>query len=76
MCGAIWVNAVSKLPTSAQALEQLTISGLARHDQTDLENHLRLRVRIPSHDPPLTVTAADGRWCSDMEQVASLLKPG
>ena len=44
-----WVKKVSKLPTrsvSAQALEQLTISGLARHGQTELENQLILRAPL------------------------------
>ena len=40
-----WVKTVSKLPQgslSSQAIEQLTISGLSRHGQPELENHLRV----------------------------------
>ena len=40
-----WVKKDTNLPTgslSAQTLEQLTMSGLARDDGTDLENHLRV----------------------------------
>ena len=39
-----WVKKVSKLPQgslSSQAIEQLSISGLSRHGQPELENHLR-----------------------------------
>ena len=41
-----WVEKVSKIPQGSrrsQAIEQLTISGLSRHGQTELENHLRLK---------------------------------
>ena len=40
-----WVKVVSKLPQgslSSHAIEQLTITGLSRHGQPKLENHLRL----------------------------------
>ena len=41
-----WVKKVTRLPRGAlndQALEQLTINGLQRTGQTELESHLRLR---------------------------------
>ena len=44
-----WVKKVSKL-SAAQALEQLTISVLARHGETDLENHLRFRALLSWQD--------------------------
>ena len=48
-----WVKKVSKLPTgslSSQANEQLTISGLSRHGQPELENHWRLRAPLAWQD--------------------------
>ena len=48
-----WVKKVSKLPQgslSSQAIEQLTISGMARHGQPELENHQRLRAPMAWQD--------------------------
>ena len=48
-----WVKKVSKLPQgslSSQAIEQLTISGLSRQGQPELENHLRLRAPMAWQD--------------------------
>ena len=48
-----WVKKVSKLPQgslSSQAIEQLTISGMSRHGQRELENHLRLRAPMAWQD--------------------------
>ena len=48
-----WVKKVLKLPSgspSSQAIEQLTISGLSRHGQPELENHLRLRASLALQD--------------------------
>ena len=48
-----WVNKVSKLPQGSlisQAIEQLTISGMARHGQPELEVHLRLRAPMAWQD--------------------------
>ena len=48
-----WVNKVSKLPQGSlisQAIGQLTISGMARHGQPELENHLRLRAPMAWQD--------------------------
>ena len=48
-----WVKKVSKVPQSSlssQAIEQLTISLLARHGQPELENHLRLRAPMAWQD--------------------------
>ena len=48
-----WVKKVSKLPQgslSSQAIEQLTISGLSRDGQTELENHSRLRELVAWQD--------------------------
>ena len=61
---------------SAQAPDQLTISGLARNGQPDLENHKRLRAPLSCRDvqKPSAVIAADGRWCSDMMKVSGFRK--
>ena len=48
-----WVKKVSKLAAgslSSQAFEQLTISGLSRHGQPELENHPRLRAPLAWQD--------------------------
>ena len=48
-----WVKKVSKPlqgSLSSQAIEQLTISGLSRHGQPGLENHLRLRAPMAWQD--------------------------
>ena len=48
-----WVKKVSKLPqgsVSSQAIEQVTISGLSRHGQSERENHLRLRAPMAWQD--------------------------
>ena len=48
-----WAKKVSKLPQgslSSQATEQLTISGLSRHGQPELENQLRLRAPMAWQD--------------------------
>ena len=48
-----WVKKVSKHPSgslSSQAIVQLTISGLSRHGQPELENHLRLRAPLAWQD--------------------------
>ena len=48
-----WVKKVSKLPPgslSSRAFERLTISGLSRHGQPELENHLRLRAPMARQD--------------------------
>ena len=53
-----WVKKISKLPQgplSSQALEQLTISGLRRHDQPELENHLRFRAPLAWKDVQIRV---------------------
>ena len=48
-----WVKKVSKLPQallSSQAIERSTISGLSRHGQPELVNHLRLRAPMAWQD--------------------------
>ena len=48
-----WVKKVSKFPQgslSSQAIEQLTISGMARHGYPEHENHLRLRAPMAWQD--------------------------
>ena len=48
-----WVKKVPKLPQgslSSQAIEQLTIRGLSRRGQPELENHLRLRAPMTCQD--------------------------
>ena len=48
-----WAKKVSKIPQgslSSQAIEQLTISGLSRHGQPELENQLRLRAPMAWQD--------------------------
>ena len=73
-----WVKKVSKLPSgslSSQAIEQLTISGLTRHGQPELQNHLRLRAplawqdiqtqveKISLHNLSSTLTTTNGHQC-------------
>ena len=69
-----WVKQVSKLPQgslSSQAIEQLTISGLSRHGQPELENHLRLRApmtwqhvqhQVEHIFPQSTINSHHNRW--------------
>ena len=48
-----WVKKVSKLPSgslSSPAIGRLSISGLSRHGQPELENHLRLRAPLAWQD--------------------------
>ena len=85
-----WVKKVSKLPSgspSSQAIEQLTISGLSRHDQPGLENHLNLRAPLAwqdiqtqvekyLHNLPSTVTTTNGHLCCvDRCKMPELWKP-
>ena len=65
-----WVNKVSKLPQGSllsQAIGQLTISGMARHRQPELENHLRLRAPIARQDIQTQV----GKYLSTIYQQPS-----
>ena len=90
MCGASGSRRSRDSPkglVSARALEQLTISGLARRGQTDLEIHLRVRAPLSwqdvqnscaethGHDLLPAVTAVDGHWRGDMEKVSGMRKP-
>ena len=84
MCGATESRQCRNCtrPFSAQALGHLTISGLAPHGQTDLENHLRLRAPLSWQEVQTKVeniwelsiasssTASEGHWRRDMEQVS------
>ena len=87
MCGASGSRRSRGSPqglVSARALEQLTISGLARRGQTDLENHLGVRAllsgedvqnscaELHGHDLLPAVTAVDGHWRGDMEKVSGM----
>ena len=63
-----WVKNVSKLPQgslSSQAIEQLTISGLSRHGQPELQNHLRLSAPMAWQDVQTQVEKYLSTMCHD-----------
>ena len=65
-----WVKKVSKLPQGSlrsHAIEQLTISGLSRHGQTELGNHLRLehrKLKSESISPQSIPNSHHNQWTS------------